>query len=83
MILVILLGFEARIAPGPLGLAKRVIREKIGNFLNFSIFRRKVGFYHMYCTIDTQTCTVILTCAKNHENPWFGGCVGVLIPPRG
>ena len=44
MILVILLGFEVWIAPGPLGLAKRVIREKIGNFLNFSIFRRKVDF---------------------------------------
>ena len=78
MILVILLGFEVWIAPGPLGLAKRVIREKIGNFLNFSIFWRKFGFDLEYCTIGTQTCTVILTCAKTHENPWFIGCRGNL-----
>ena len=64
MLLVILLGFEAWIAPGPLGLAKRVIREKIGNFLNFSIFRRKVDFDHMYCTTDTQTCIVHSTYVK-------------------
>ena len=74
----ILLGIAVGIAPRLLGLAKRVIREKTGNFLNFSIFRLKVGFDHIYCTIGTQTCTVILTCAKTHENPWFIGCRGNL-----
>ena len=79
----ILLGIAVGIAPRLLGLANRVIREKIENFLNFSIFLRKVNFHFIYCTIGTQTYTVILTCAKNRENPWFGGCVGVLIPRRG
>ena len=78
VVFVDLLGFEVGRAPRLLGLAKRVIREKNWKFLNFSIFRRKVGFDHICRTIGTLTCTVILICAKTHENPWFIGCRGNL-----
>ena len=47
----ILLAFGVGIAPALRGLAKRVIREKIRHFLNFSIFRRKVGFDLLQHTI--------------------------------
>ena len=60
----ILLGIAVGIAPRLLGLAKRVIREKIGNFLNFSIFWRKVDFDLIQCTTDTQTCMVHSTLVK-------------------